>query len=88
MAIYSTLANRAAASRPYSNPDLDSSKGEGSSTCNAAPWLNTIKGRISGAPGQYTKVWYLGLNKRLGWVLFFYVKVISSIYLAYIQDIT
>jgi len=37
MAIYSTLVNRAAASRLYSNPDLDSSKGKGSSTCNAAP---------------------------------------------------
>ena len=51
MAIYSTPANRAAASRPYSNLDLNSSKGKGSSTYNAASWLNTIKGRISGAPG-------------------------------------
>jgi len=51
MAIYSTLANRAVASRPYSNPDLDGSKGEGSGTYNTAPWLNTIKGRISSAPG-------------------------------------
>jgi len=36
MAIYGTLANRAAASKAYSNLDLDSSKGEGSSTYNAA----------------------------------------------------
>jgi len=55
MAIHGTPANRVVASRPYSNPDLDSSKGEGSSTYTTAPWLNTIKGRISGAPGQYTK---------------------------------
>jgi len=55
MAIYSTPANRAVASRLYSNLDLDSSKGKGSSTRDAAPQLNTIKGRISGAPGQYTK---------------------------------
>jgi len=51
MAIYSTLANRVVASRPYSNPDLNSGEGKGSSTYNTAPWLNTIKGRISGAPG-------------------------------------
>jgi len=66
MAIYSTPANRVVAFRLYSNPDLDSSKGEGSSTYNTAPRLNTIKGRISGAPSQYTKAWYLGLDKRLG----------------------
>jgi len=36
MAIYSTPANRVVASRPYSNPDSDSSKGEGSSTYDAA----------------------------------------------------
>jgi len=51
MAIYGTPANRAVASRPYSNPDLDSGEGEGSSTCDTTPRLNTIKGRISGAPG-------------------------------------
>jgi len=50
MAIYGTLVNRAVVSRLYSNLDLDGGKGEGSGTCNAAPWLNTIKGRISGAP--------------------------------------
>jgi len=50
MAIYGTLANRAVASRLYSNLDLDSGEGEGSGTCNTAPQLNTIKGRISGAP--------------------------------------
>jgi len=38
------------ASKLYSNLDLDSSKGKGSSTYNANPELNTIKGRISGAP--------------------------------------
>jgi len=37
MAIYSTLANRAVASRLYSNLDLDSGEGKGSSTYNAAP---------------------------------------------------
>jgi len=36
MAIYSTLANRVVASKAYSNPDLDGSKGEGSGTCDAA----------------------------------------------------
>jgi len=51
MAIYSTLVNRAVASRPYSNLDLDGGEGKGSSTYNTAPRLNTIKGRISGAPG-------------------------------------
>jgi len=51
MAIHGTLANRAVASRPYSNPDLDGSKGEGSGTYNTAPRPNIIKGRISGAPG-------------------------------------
>ena len=50
MAIYSTLANRAVASRAYFNPDLDSSKGKGSGTYNAALQPNTIKGRISGTP--------------------------------------
>ena len=50
MAIYSTLANRVTASRPYSNLDLDSGKGEGSSTYDTAPRPNIIKGRISGAP--------------------------------------
>jgi hypothetical protein len=35
MAIYSTPANKAAASRLYSDLDLDSSKGEGSGTCDA-----------------------------------------------------
>jgi len=65
MAIHSTLANRVVVSRPYSNLDLNGGKGEGSSTYNTAPWLNIIKGRISGTPSQYTKAWYLGLNKRL-----------------------
>jgi len=50
MAIYSTLANRVVASRLYSNLDLDSGKGKSSSTYNTAPWLNIIKGCISGAP--------------------------------------
>jgi len=50
MAIYSTPANRAVASRPYSNLDLDSGEGEGSSTYNTTPWPNIIKGRVSGAP--------------------------------------
>jgi len=55
MAIHGTPANRVVASRPYSNLDLDSGEGEGSGTYNTAPWPNTIKGRISGAPSQYTK---------------------------------
>jgi len=56
MAIYSTPANRVVASRPYFNPDLDSGEGKGSGTYDTTPQPNTIKGRISGAPGQYTKV--------------------------------
>jgi len=36
MAIYGTLANRAVVFKAYSNPDSDSSKGEGSGTCDAA----------------------------------------------------
>jgi len=37
MAIYSTLVNKAAASRLYPNLDLDSNKGKGSSTYNTTP---------------------------------------------------
>jgi len=35
MAIYGTPANRAAASKAYSDPDSDGSEGEGSGTCDA-----------------------------------------------------
>ena len=61
MAIYSTLVNKATASRSYSNKslsnlDLDNSGGEGFSTCNAAPKPNSIVVCISGAPGAYIKV--------------------------------
>ena len=93
MAIYSTLVNKAAAFRLYSNeslsnPDLDNSGGKGSGTRDAAPKPNTIEVRISGALAAYTKAWYTGLSKRPEWVPFFYIKVIPGLYLAYIQDLT
>ena len=94
MAIYSTLVNKAAASRLYAeeslfnqslfNPDSDDGGGEGFSTCDAAFKPTTMAVRNSGAPDIYTKVWYIGLSKCLGWVLFFYIEVISGLYLAYI----
>lgn len=74
MAIHGTSATKAAAFKPYPNPDINNGKGEGFSTCDAAPKPNTIKGRISGALALYTKVQYIGLSKRLGWVPFFYIK--------------
>ena len=71
-----------------SSQDSDDGGAEGSSTPNATPQPNTIKMRISGAPALYTKAWYIGLSKRPGWVPFFYIKVISGMYPAYIQDLT
>jgi hypothetical protein len=61
MAIYSTLANKAMASRLnseefLSNLDLDDSGGEGFSTCDAAPKPNTIEVHIFSAAVVYTKV--------------------------------
>ena len=61
MAIHSTLANKAAAFRLYSNKslsDLDSDNGGGKSsgTYNTAPKPNTMEARISSAPAVYTKV--------------------------------
>ena len=61
MAIHGILANKATASRLYfkeslSNPDLDDSRGKGFSTRDAAPKLNSMAVRISGALGAYTKV--------------------------------
>jgi hypothetical protein len=60
MAIYSTLANKAKASRLYSNeslsdPDLDNSGGEGFSTCNTAFKPAIMAVCISGALVAYTK---------------------------------
>ena len=61
MAIYSTLVNKATASRLYSNEslsdsDLDDSKSKGSGTCDTTPKPNSMAVYISGAPGVYTKV--------------------------------
>ena len=63
MAIYSNLANKAAAFRscfeePTSqdNTDLDDGGGEGSSTRDTTPQPNTMEVRISGALAPYTKV--------------------------------
>ena len=50
MAIYSTPVNRVAASKAYSDPDSDSSEGEGSGTRDTALQPNTIKRRIFSAP--------------------------------------
>ena len=65
MAIYNTLANKAATFRLYaeeflsnqffSNPDLDNSGGEDFSTYNATFKPTTIVVRISSAPDAYTK---------------------------------
>ena len=88
MAIHDTLANKTAAFKPYPDPDLNGNKGKGSGTHDTAFWSNTIKGHISGAPAQYTKAWYFGLSKCSRWVLFFYIEVISSLYPAYIQNVT
>ena len=97
MAIHGTPANKAAASRSYaeeslsdqslSDPDSDDGGGEGSGTRDAAPKPTTMAVRNSGAPDAYTKAWYIGLSKRPGWVPFFYIEVISGLYLAYIQDL-
>jgi hypothetical protein len=61
MVIYSTLVNKATASRLYfkeflSNLDLDNSRGEGSGTYNTAPKPNIIVICISSALAIYTKV--------------------------------
>jgi hypothetical protein len=71
--------NKATASKldseeSLSNLDLDDGSGKGFSTYNAAPKLNIIEVRISSAPVIYTKVWYIRLSKRLGWVLFFILR--------------
>jgi hypothetical protein len=60
MAIHSTPANKATASRSdskesLSNPDSDDGGGKGSSTHDAALKPNTIEVRISGAAVIYTK---------------------------------
>ena len=65
MAIYGTLANKAAASKLYtkeslfnqflSNPDLDNNGGKGFSTYSTTSKLTTIVVRISGALDIYTK---------------------------------
>ena len=65
MAIHSTPANKAAASKSYteeflsnqslSNPDLDNSRGEGFGTYNTAPKPITIIMHISNTPDIYTK---------------------------------
>ena len=59
--MHSTPANKALASRVYSNksfsnPDSDNSRGKSSSTCNTAFKWNTIEVYISGALVIYTKV--------------------------------
>ena len=61
MAIYSTLVNKATASKLYfkeslSNLDLNNSRGKGFSTYNTAPKPNTIEVHISGTLAVYTKV--------------------------------
>jgi hypothetical protein len=61
MAIYNTPANKAKASRLYSNkslsnPDLDNSGGEGSGTYNTALKLTIIAVHIFSAPAIYTKI--------------------------------
>ena len=65
MAIYGTLANKAATSRLYtkeslfnqflSNPDLDNSGGEGSSTYNITFKPTSITVHTSSALNAYTK---------------------------------
>ena len=93
MAIYGTLVNKVTASKLYSNkslsdPDLDNNRGKGFSTYNTAPKPAAIAVHISSTLVVYTKVQYIGLSKRLGWVLFFYIKVIPGLYPAYIWDLT
>jgi hypothetical protein len=93
MSIYNTLVNKAKTFRLYFNKflfnlDLDDSGDKDFSTYNTAFKLTIMAVYISSTLVIYTKIWYIGLSKCLGWVPFFYIKVIPGLYLAYIQDLT